>query len=309
MINTGTYSASPWHSHQHIALGSWMLPLSLTAYRARSAHGQVSRLILDGNIAEAMRLGRTSMGIQTGPGAAWARAHIGQMVGRCLQLVGLEEDAEELFRRQLRHYQDLSRAHSRWLGGLDEGSLALHRNSPVRAAQAFSAVADDPMAELPLRIEAMALAGLALHAGGEFRAAWKYVQSARQRAGEQGEEMTVRLVDAVRLEIAAREHICRPDGQTEKASSANDFGGLEEEPLAQGQGLELQLTQAVRHLEQLVPLAAQRLAYLARMLASGKTQAVGATPAVHATCWTRTGPHRSLGEKQPGCGPSCASSG
>jgi hypothetical protein len=39
-----------------------------------------------------MRLGTTSMSSQMGPGAGRARALIGQMVGRCLQLVGLEGD-------------------------------------------------------------------------------------------------------------------------------------------------------------------------------------------------------------------------
>jgi hypothetical protein len=56
------------------------------------------------------------------------------------------------------------------------------------------------------------------------------------------------------------------------------------------QGLDLQLTQAACHLEQPAPLAAQRLAYRGRMLASG-TQEEGA--AVHATCWTPAREHQA----------------
>ena len=89
-----------------------MLALTLSCIRL-GTQDEFTRLVARGQLAEAVRLGMARL--ERKPPAARAAEHsgIGQVVGRCLIALGREEEAEELFRRQLRVYELGSRAYVR----------------------------------------------------------------------------------------------------------------------------------------------------------------------------------------------------
>ena len=250
-----------------------MLLLSLTAQRVRSVHPELARLTLEGDITRAVQLGRAGVERNSVPGNARAAALVGQLLGRCLLVAGYEEDADELFRGLTRHYQDLSRAHVRWLGGLDQGCLMLHMNRPGRAAEALCAVADDPLADPELRIEAMALAAVALHRAGECRSGWQSLEAARRLAQAQADEMSCRLVDGMGLELAALQRARSAESIEDHAlHSVYHEGAAELVPAAE---LQQQLLRAAGFFELGAPLVAQRLQYLGQLVSADSAAAAG----------------------------------
>ncbi|HET9645465.1 MAG TPA: helix-turn-helix transcriptional regulator [Burkholderiaceae bacterium] len=218
-------------------------------------------------------------------------ALIGQMLGGCLLLAGQEEDGDDLLRSQVRHYQDLSRAHVRWLGAMDQGYLSLHMNRPARAADAFCAVADDPMAEPGLRIEAMALAALALHSSGECRTGWKSLQAARHLASQEADETTRMLVEAAGLEMASLQRMRCVEGLADHTMFSSFSDGVEDLPSAKD--LERQLMQAAGFFEIEAPVVAYRLSYLAQMVSPDVMPSAAVNRAADALAWARA--HRLRG--------------
>jgi hypothetical protein len=239
-----------------------MLLLALTAQRVSSVHPEMARLTFQSDIARALQIGRAGLDRHPVPGNARTVALTGQLLGRCLLVAGHEEDADELFRSLTRHYQDLSRAHVRWLGGLDQGSLMLHMNRPGRAAEALCAVADDPLADPELRIEAMAQAAVALHRAGECRSGWQSLEAARRLAQARGDEMCCRLVDGIGLELAALQR-ARPAETFEDHAlhSAYHEGAVDLPPAAE---IRQHLSRAAGFFEMEAPPVARRLHHLSR---------------------------------------------
>ena len=271
-----------------------MMMLSLTAQRVRSVHPEMARLIFQGDITRALQMGRAGMGRQPVPGNAQQVALVGQLLGRCLLLAGLEEDADELFRGLTRHYQDLSRAHVRWLGGLDQGVLMLHMNRPGRAAEALCAVADDPLAEPALRIEAMALAAVALHRAGECRSGWQSLEAARRLAQTQGDEMTSQLVHGMGLELAALQRARSAEALEDHALFSLYQEGLADHPAAAE--IRQHLNRAAGFFEMEAPLVAQRLQHLSHLVSAERSPAEAAGHALDALAWVRT---RKLSGMEP----------
>jgi AraC-like DNA-binding protein len=263
-----------------------MLLLALTAQRVRSVHPEMARLTFQSDISRALQIGRAGLDRQPVPGNARTVALVGQLLGRCLLAAGHEEDADELFRGMTRHYQDLSRAHVRWLGGLDQGCLMLHMNRPGRAAEALCAVADDPLADPELRIEAMALAAVALHRAGECRSGWQSLEAARRLAQAQGDELCCRLVDGIGLELAALQRARSAESIEDHAlSSAYQEGVAELPPAAE---MQRQLSRAAGYFEMEAPLVAQRLQHLSHLLSSERSATAAAGHALDALAWART---------------------
>jgi AraC-like DNA-binding protein len=263
-----------------------MLLLSLTAQRVRSVHPEMARLTLEGDITRAVQMGRVGVERNAVPGSARAASLIGQLLGRCLLVAGYEEDADELFRGLTRHYQDLSRAHVRWLGGLDQGCLMLHMNRPGRAAEALCAVADDPLADPELRIEAMALAAVALHRAGECRSGWQSLEAARRLAQAQADGMSCRLVDGIGLELAALQRARSAESIEDHALySVYHEGAAELAPAAE---LQQQLVCAAGFFELEAPLVAQRLQYLSQLVSAERSTAAATGHVLDALAWART---------------------
>ena len=149
-----------------------MLLLALTSLRAAPLHADLAQLVLDGDLPGALR--RAGERIERLPAeAAPQRAALGQLLGRALLACGREEEAEELFQRQLKSYEALSRHMVRWYGSMDQAAMLLHLNRPARALECSGAVADDARAPVEARIEAMAATAVAMHRAGDWRSAMK----------------------------------------------------------------------------------------------------------------------------------------
>lgn len=179
-----------------------MLLLALTSIRAASAHQDLSRLVLKGDLPSALRMGLDRYDRLAGAADAAGRALLGQMLGRIMLACGREEDAEELFQQQAKVYEAISRPMVRWHVALDQGALMLHLHRAARAAECFNSVADDRRAPVEVRIEAMAGAAVALHRGGDNAAALAALDAARRTCAAGTDRRIEQLVECIALEIA-----------------------------------------------------------------------------------------------------------
>jgi len=189
-----------------------MLLLALTSIRVASTHQDLSRLVLKGDLPSAMKVGMDCydrVAIAADPAR---RALLGQMLGRIMLACGREEDAEELFQRQAKVYESVSRPVVRWNVALDQGALMLHLHRPGRAAECFNSVADDRRAPSDLRIEAMTGAAIALHRGGDDAGALAALDAARRACCVGTDRRVERIVECIALEIAtlSRERGAKP---------------------------------------------------------------------------------------------------
>jgi len=251
-----------------------MLLLSLTSRRAQPSHPEMSGLVLRGEVTRAIQVGRGVLDRVPAQGSALDNAQIGQLLGRCLLAVGRDEDAEELFRRLTRNYQEVSRAHVRWLTGLDQGALQLQLNRPGRAAEALCAVADDSRTPLDLRVEAMVGAAVALHRAGECASAWQSIDAARRLCATHPRTYLTRLVDCIALELSALQHERDLEALNDHAMCASYrvTGG----ELPSFDQVRQELKAAAREFTDEAPLVAHRLSHLAG-LTSPEAAAVDAS--------------------------------
>src|SRR3954470_2910837 len=178
-----------------------MLLLAFTTLRAAATHADIAEAVLRGDCAAALRQATDRLD-RVAAAPPEARAALGQLVGPLLLAAGREEDAEELFRRQLKTYEGISRASVRWNGSLDQGAFLLHMNRPGRALECFSVVADDRQADVALRIEAMAGAAAALHRGGDWRAGLRALDAARHLVDASCDARLEPLIDCLAMELA-----------------------------------------------------------------------------------------------------------
>jgi AraC-like DNA-binding protein len=262
-----------------------MLLLSLTSHRTRPSHPEMCGLVLRGDVTRAIQVGRGVLD-RTPVHAALDAAQIGQLLGRCLLAAGRDEDAEELFRRQTRLYQEVSRAHVRWFTGLDQGLLQLQLNRPGRAAEALCAVADDSRAPLELRVEAMVGAAVALHRAGECTSAWQSLEAARRLCAAQPGATLARLVECIALELSALQHERDLDSLNDHAMCGSYRTGIGELPTPEF--VRRQLQAAAREFADDAPLVAHRLSQLAGL---SPTDAAGVEAAAHlldGLAWVRT---------------------
>jgi AraC-like DNA-binding protein len=262
-----------------------MLLLALTSLRAASLHADLAGLVLEGDLPGALRRGGER--IERLPAdAAPQRAALGQLLGRALLACGREEEAEELFQRQLKSYETLSRHMVRWYGSMDQAAMLLHLNRPARALECSGAVADDARAPVEARIEAMAATAVAMHRAGDWRSAMKSVDVARTLAGTLADGRFAQLVECLALELSALHH--------ERAGEALDdhaLGSVFQEgavPLLDHALLHQQLGAAAQTVQSWTPLVAMRMRFLQGLLASKERGAVEAAAHVgDAVAWLR----------------------
>jgi AraC-like DNA-binding protein len=261
-----------------------MLLLTLTALRAAAAHQDLALLVQRGDITSALRIGTERLE-RGGASDATQRTLLGQLVGHCLLASGREEEAEELFQRQRRVYESISRAAVRWHSALDQGLLLLQLNRNSRASDAFNALADDMRAPAELRIQAMMGSAVAMHRGGEAGQAFAALDVARRLCDELSDRRVGQLVDALALELSAL--------QRDLASEALDdhaLGAVYRETAADMVShdiLQQQLGAAADAWATDAPLAAFRLRHLQRL--QGR-DCVGVQAAAHvadALAWLR----------------------
>lgn len=185
-----------------------MLLLTLGSLRLADPDGDVAAAVARGDVQEALRLGLGRL--DRGAGGDLDRlAALGQVLGQALLAAGRDEQAEELFQKQLRMYEGLPRAQVRWLSSMDRGFLFLHLNKPGRAAETFNVVADADDAPLALRVEALAGMAQAMQSMGEHRRAGRtlafamaLVDAAR---APQAPALMMPLLTAIELEL----QVCR----------------------------------------------------------------------------------------------------
>jgi AraC-like DNA-binding protein len=178
----------------------WMLTLSCS--RVHESEPEIARRLLEGKLADALRLGLDRMERRDVP--APRRAALGGVLLHLLLAAGRDEEAEELAQKMPRIYEAISRAAVRWHASLDQGAMCLALNRPGRAAQAFNLVADDDAAPPALRIEALAGLAIALHGVGEYRRAALALQGARQLAQDAALPSQLALLDGLGFDLAAR---------------------------------------------------------------------------------------------------------
>lgn len=233
-----------------------MLMLALTSIRS-CLQDEPVRMVMRGQLAQAVRLAMVKLEKRPSPQAADAHALLGQIIGRALLVLGREEEAEELFRRQLRVYEMSSRSAVRWMSSLDHGSLQLALNRLGRAADAFNTVADDETAPVPLRVEALAGLSVSLRALGEYRRAERTLTHAQLISQAHTPMLLQRLLDAMRMESSVLSNLRAFDEGGDAAPISLGSGAP---TYTRGQLLEL----AVEFGD--VAIAAQRLRFLAALM-------------------------------------------
>lgn len=263
-----------------------MLLLALTSLRALQAHHDLARLVLDGDFSSALRLGCDR--IERAAGTAdtlQQRALLGQLLGRVMLACGREEEAEELFQRQLKIYESVSRHTVRWHGSLDQGALLLHLNRPARAVECFNAVADDRRAPVDVRIEAMVGSAVAMHRHGDCRAALQALDVARDLSGSLPDGRISQLVDCIALEFAMLHHERASEALDDHALSAVYSESAGE--LASNDVLMQQLRAAANAFGTSAPLVALRMCYLQKLMAKDCTGAAAIAHVNDGLSWLR----------------------
>lgn len=263
-----------------------MLLLALTSLRAASLHRDLAQRVLEGDLPSALRMGcerieRLTASADTAP----QRAALGQLLGRVMLACGKEEEAEELFQRQLKGYEALSRHMVRWYGAMDQAAMLLHLNRPGRALECSGAVADDARAPVEARIEAMACTAMAMHRAGDCRSALTSIDVARTLAGTLADTRFSQLVECLALEFSALHH--------ERAGEALDdhaLGTVFKEGAAElldNTLLHQQLGAAAQAVQAWSPLVAMRMRFLQRMLAGDCGAIEAAAHVSDAVAWLR----------------------
>jgi AraC-like DNA-binding protein len=262
-----------------------VLDLTLTCLRSRGRDDIVQRL-LRGDLHEALPLAMARLDRRPAADGTDEHVVIGQLAGRALLILGREEEAEDVFRRQLRLYENGHRSQLRWLSSLDQGAMQLALNRPARAAAAYNSVADDEGAPTELRLEALAGLAGALCDVGEHLRAERTLQLASQLAARHGDETVQRLLHGRRLECEAMRAVRRFDDEQDACAAQARAGGLREDLLQAAAGLDA------------APAARQRLRFLAALLDATPRAADFAAPIVeHAAALRRA---RAAGHEK-GC--------
>ncbi len=254
-----------------------MLLLALISLRAAQAHHSLTRRILDGDLSGALRTAHERLEqAEGGADPGRERAMLGQLLGRAMLACGREEEAEELFQRQLKVYEGISRHMVRWHGSMDQGALMLHLNRPARALECFNAVANERQAPDDVRVEAMASAAVAMHRSGDCRAALQALDVARNLSDSLADGRIGQLVDCIALELSVLQRERAGDSLGDHALCAMYRDSTDE--FATHDVLHQQLGAAAGAFDVEAPLVALRLRHLQRLLAK---DCVGATAAAH----------------------------
>jgi AraC-like DNA-binding protein len=240
-----------------------MLAFAMTCLRA-DCRAEPMELIMAGRYQEAVQLAMPRLDRKPSPQQVQEHAALGQVIGRALIRLGRAEAAEELFRRQLHTYEMGPRAFVRWMSSLDHGEIQLVMNRPSRAAQAFSTVADDETAPIPMRVEALAGLAISVRALGEYRRARHALQHAQTLARQEAPEPMQRIIEGLLLETAVMQELRTFDEGGELSSQS--AMRTTDTPL------HAQLLACAQSLAD-VPMAAARLEFLAALVDHNTTGA------------------------------------
>lgn len=232
-----------------------MLMFAMSCLRS-DGNAETMDLVLAGRFQEAVRMAMPRLDRRPAVHQLEEHAALGQVIGRMLIHMGRAEDAEELFRRQLRTYEMGSRPFVRWMSSLDHGELRRVMSRPSRAAQAFGTVADDETAPVALRIEALAGVAVSVRGLGEYRRAHHALQVAQALARQESPEPVQHLLEALCLETQVLQELRVFDEGGDLASGAAV-------PSAGGP-LHTRLAVCMKALARL-PFAARRLDFLAAL--------------------------------------------
>ena len=263
-----------------------MLLLAMTSLRAALLHADLAGQALEGQLAAVLRMGGDRIErLRRTPETAPQRAALGQLLGRAMLACGREEDAEELFQRQLRHYEAMSRQTVRWYGAMDQAAMLLHLNKPARALECLGLVADDARAPIAARVEAMAAAAQAMLKAGDCGSAMRSLDAARSLAASLSDGRIGQLVDCMALELATLHRERAGDALNDHALGPVYREGAGEAP--DNSLMQQQLGAAVHAVEGWSPLVAERLRHLQRMLAKDCIGPAAAAQVAGHLAWLR----------------------
>ena len=256
-----------------------MLLLTLTFLRAQSPGSDLIDAVRHGQMQDVVRAasGRLARDVSM---AAEQRAAFGQVIGRSLIALGREEQADELFQKQLRLYEAISRPMVRWLSCLDRGVMFLNLNKMARAAESFGVAAEDLTAPAEIRAEALAGLSQALLGVGEHRRAARTLQLAIDLAEASMPPLASQVLHAMRLEMAVLADL---------RSFDDGRGGVDHGGPGDGVPLLELCAQLARHAEALesIPIAAQRMRFVAALLNRKGAPVEGVAPILDGLRWLR----------------------
>ena len=207
-----------------------MLLLALTCERVRTTDEHLVKLLMNGELVGALRIGFQRLERTAQAGELEQRALIGQLLSRALLAADRPEDAEELAQKQVKIYESISRQSVRWMASLDQGALAMHMGRFGRAAEVLEQVADDESAPVDLRVEAMAGIAAALHRLGEPRRAGSVLRTARRVAEEAGLDGQAVVLHALEIELGARARLYGCAGLSDYALNIAEPRGADDMP-------------------------------------------------------------------------------
>lgn len=240
-----------------------MILLALTLRFTAASHGDLAPYLMKGDVLTALRLGKERLDRPPVDGDLSQRAGLGRLLGRIMLASGREEEAEDLFKQQLKFYTAISRSTVRWYSSLDQGAQLLNLNKPTRAIECFSSVADDRRAPDAVRIEAMAYAAVAMYRSGDSRAAYQALDAARRLTSSAGDFQIKQLLDCLSLELTMLQRARAGEALADHALCEvyrEGFASRNNEELSQ------RLAAATEALAQTAPLAAQRTAHLLHLV-------------------------------------------
>jgi AraC-like DNA-binding protein len=218
---------------------------------------------MNGELLAALRLGKERLDRPSVEEDLPKRASLGRLLGRIMLAGGREEEAEDLFKQQLKLYTAISRSTVRWYSALDQGAQLLNQNKPSRAIECFSSVADDRRAPDGVRIEAMAYAAVAMHRSGDSRSACQALDAARRIGGTVADPQIIQLLDGLSLELSVLQRWRACEGLADHALCELYREGLAAQSTEE---LSRLLAAATETLARTAPLAAQRMTHLLHLL-------------------------------------------
>jgi AraC-like DNA-binding protein len=220
--------------------------LSLSCERTFAQAPQLGRLILEARLKDAVKIGD-------------ACAEEGALLGRAMLVIGMAEAASEVFRQQLKAYDQVSRGMVRWHSALDQAWLFQHLNRAARAVECWNIVAKDPEAPASLRVEGLCGAALSLQALGQHAHALAAAEHAVSLCSESSAAVLRAGAEAIRLEVLARLRLLDCEDLSDHAFAQRTLDTLRDAPCreALAQAASSLLSQA-----DVPPLLAARLSFL-----------------------------------------------
>lgn len=231
--------------------------LSLSCERISAQAPQLSRLIREARLKDAVKIGRQRF--ERMAGRDETSAEEGALLGRAMLVIGLAEAASEVFHQQLKAYDQVSRGMVRWHSALDQAWLFQHLNRASRAVECWNIVARDADAPAALRVEGFCGAALSLQALGQHAHALSAAEHALALCAEPATEPLRDCAEAIRLEVLARLRLLDCEDLSDHAFAQRTIDALRDAPCREKLAA---IASTLLARSQVPPLLAARVSFL-----------------------------------------------